>query len=267
MLNFKSLKYSKAVFQRVMLGLCMLSAITVPVFANNIKDQLNGLTLHSTRVVYPQDEKGGVTYTLTNNTPSAYLLQVRILPWDNDVAEHSEDKQGADEDENKTAFIALPPLQRFEAGETLTLRIRQKHNVLVQDRESIALLELTAIPAQSSETKKDNDGLVMAIQNNLKLFYRPTGLPVHSLEKIEQQLQFQKTQTGITIKNPTPFFITFNALSVGKTDLDLSQQRMIPPFGEQSWVMDADQANDVHWQLITDNGGSGEKATRQLTSK
>ncbi|HHR6031453.1 TPA: fimbrial biogenesis chaperone, partial [Providencia alcalifaciens] len=131
------------------------------------------------RVIYPQDAKNGVTYTLTNNTTIPYLLQARLLPWEGNASSQTERENTETADDNLTAFIALPPLQRFEPGETLTLRILQKHHLLTQDKESIAQLSLTAIPAQSKETA-EGAHMVLAVQNNLKLFYRPAGLPEHN---------------------------------------------------------------------------------------
>ncbi|MEI9747939.1 fimbrial biogenesis chaperone [Moellerella wisconsensis] len=246
--------------------IALLAALFAPAaLANNLQDQINGLTLHSTRLVYPHDAKNGVTYTITNNTTRPYLLQARLLPWESDSSNQEANANVEIADENLTAFIALPPLKRFEPGETLTLHIRQKHNLLTQDKESIALLSLTAIPSQSKETGEGAQ-MILAVQNNLKLFYRPAGLPEHNLDNIAEQLQFQRTKNTLTLKNPTPFYVTLVSLSVGKKDLDLSSSRMVPPFGEMQWPLDTGHtANDIHWRLIEDDGGNDKMRTRQLS--
>lgn len=256
-----------SVWYRLVRGIALLAALFAPLaLANNIQDQINGLTLHSTRVVYPYDAKNGVTYTITNNTAIPYLLQARLLPWEENSSRKAENNNAEPVDDNLTAFIALPPLQRFEPGETLTLRILQKHNLLTQDKESIALLSLTAIPAQSKDTAEGAQ-MILAVQNNLKLFYRPVGLPEHNLDNIAEQLQFKRTQNTLTLKNPTPFYVTLASLSVGKTDLNLSPSRMVPPFGEVQWPLDASHvANDIHWQLMEDDGGTGQMRIRQLSA-
>nr|WP_282551858.1 molecular chaperone [Providencia rustigianii] len=211
--NINLLKIKKPVLYRLVSGVALLTALfTQPAWANNLQDQINGLTLHSTRVIYPHDAKNGVTYTLTNNTAIPYLLQARLLPWE---GSSSSKTTGDTADANLTAFIALPPLQRFEPGETLTLRILQKHNLLTQDKESIAQLSLTAIPAQSKDAAEGAQ-MILAVQNNLKLFYRPAGLPEHNLDNIAEQLQFQRTKNTLTLKNPTPFYVTLASLSVGE---------------------------------------------------
>lgn len=252
---------------RLVSGIALLAALFArPVAANNIQDQINGLTLHSTRIVYPHDAKNGVTYTITNNTAIPYLLQARLLPREGDSSGETVDNNTGTAESNLTAFIALPPLQRFEPGETLTLRIRQKHHVLPQDKESIAMLSLTAIPAQSKDSAEGAQ-MILAVQNNLKLFYRPAGLPEHNPDNIAGQLQFRRTENTLILKNPTPFYVTLASLSVGKNDLNLSPSRMVPPFGEVQWPLDASHAaNDIHWQLIEDDGGTGKMRTRQLSA-
>ncbi|WP_369308791.1 molecular chaperone [Providencia rettgeri] len=265
--NSNLLKIKKSVLYRLVSGGALLMALfSQPALANNIQDQINGLTLHSTRIVYPHDAKNGVTYTITNNTTMPYLLQARLLPWKGNSSNQETNANTDSVGEDQTAFIALPPLQRFEPGETLTLRILQKHNLLTQDKESIALLSLTAIPAQSKEAAEGAQ-MVLAVQNNLKLFYRPAGLPEHNLDNIAEQLQFQRTKNTLTLKNPTPFYVTLASLSVGKNALNLSSSRMIPPFGEAQWSLDASHvANDIHWQLMEDDGGTDKMRTRRLSA-
>ncbi|UNH24760.1 fimbrial biogenesis chaperone [Moellerella wisconsensis] len=267
MLRINVLKSKNTIFSRLTRGISLLVVLFVqPVWANNIQDQINGLTLHSTRIIYPHDAKNGVTYTITNNTAIPYLLQARLLPWEDQSSNQGMPANVETTDDNLIAFIALPPLQRFEPGETLTLRIRQKHHLLTQDKESIAQLSLTAIPAQSKETA-EGAHMVLAVQNNLKLFYRPAGLPEHNFDNIAEQLQFQRTQNTLTLKNPTPFYVTLASLSVGKNDLDLSPSRMVPPFSEREWTLDTSHvANDIHWRFIDDDGGNDKMRTRQLSA-
>lgn len=264
--NIKLLKIKKPALYRLIGGIALLASLFQTAWGNNIQDQINGLTLHSTRIIYPHDAKNGVTYTITNNTAIPYLLQARLLPWEGNSSSKTANDNPEVADENLTAFIALPPLQRFEPGETLTLRIRQKHNLLAQDKESIAQLSLTAIPAQSKEAAEGAQ-MILAVQNNLKLFYRPAGLPEHHLDNIAEQLQFQRTKNTLTLKNPTPFYVTLASLSVGKNALNLSSSRMIPPFGEAQWPLDASHmGSDIHWQLMEDDSGTDKMRTRQLSA-
>lgn len=254
----------------IMAGLAiLLTMLTFPLLANTANP--NGITLNTTRVIYPHDAKNGITYTVTNNTTSAYLLQARVVPWVTKPAtenhEESNQEAHADESESSGTFIVLPPLQRFEPGETLTLRIRQKHNLLMQDRETLEVLSLTAIPAQANPKSTENTEsgqLSLALANNLKLFYRPAGIPEYNIENVEKQLQFSRSKTELIVKNPTPFYVTFSSLQMGKTDVNFGDDRMISPFSEQRWPLNGNHDNNVRWQLINDQGGTHEANSRQL---
>lgn len=56
--------------------LFVLSVSTAPFFATagNIASAQDGITLSTTRVIYPGDARNGITYTLTNNTLRPFLL-------------------------------------------------------------------------------------------------------------------------------------------------------------------------------------------------
>ncbi|MBS2064903.1 fimbrial biogenesis chaperone, partial [Klebsiella pneumoniae] len=96
--------------------------------------------------------------------------------------------------------------------------IRLTQNVLPQDRESVFTLALNAIPAQTETGEQTR--LVISTQNNLKLFYRPAGLPAADETTLAEQPVFRRSGNTLTVKNPSPFYITFSSLSAGNTDID-----------------------------------------------
>ncbi|MCS5992143.1 molecular chaperone [Klebsiella variicola subsp. variicola] len=198
-------------------------------YGANITDK-HGITLQSIRVVYPGQAKKGITFTVTNNTPQPYLLQSRIVPWETESTD-ARLAQDSHAEPSEVPFIVLPPLQRFEPAEVLTLRILLTRHTLPTDRESVFVLSLKAIPGQPSSTEAAQ--LLLAMQNNLKLFYRPEGLPEYSTEQFAGQLRFQHKGAQLRVINPTPYYVTFRSLSVGAQSVDsgaLSQ--WVPPFGE-----------------------------------
>ncbi|MEG0279823.1 MAG: molecular chaperone [Morganella sp. (in: enterobacteria)] len=241
--------------------LSVLSVIAVPFFAaaGNIASGQNGITLNTTRVIYPGDARNGITYTLTNNTPRPFLLQSRVISRD------TAKQQNSDENTEQTPFIVLPPLTRFEPDTALTLRIRLTKNTLPRDRESVFTLALNAIPAQQNSDELQTS-LVMSTQNNLKLFYRPSGLPPADIEYIEKHIEFRRSNNGLMVKNLTPFYITFNTLFIGKTEIESGNNRMIAPFSEHEWPLQPGISGDIRWQLITDDGSAGKTISSPLTS-
>lgn len=253
------------------ISLCLvLGSLSFSALANTPQQGMTGITLHSTRVIYPSTASNGVNYQLTNNTPTSYLLQAQILPWQPTTIEADRKQQSAVTGAvfpHRNAFIALPPLQRIDPGDTVTLLIRLKQADLPPaDRESMMLLALTAIPAEKSEKTSTNQQMVIAIQNNVKLFYRPESLPQFDEESINDQLQFFRTSTGIGVKNPSAFYITFDSLKVNDRQVDLGSSRMLPPYAEQHWPADLEMPpQKIEWRVIDDKGGvSGKTYQKQL---
>ncbi|MEM8325524.1 molecular chaperone, partial [Morganella morganii] len=163
-----------------------------------------GITFSSMRVIYPESETGGISYRVTNNTGNLYLLQSRVIP---------AGEGGADG--GRVPFIVIPPLTRFEPGESVTLLIRKSGSITQTDRESLWRLALKTIPAQSEPGKSGEtagSSLVLAMQNNLKLLYRPTALPAMTAEARAGQLKFSVQDGMLTVTNLGPYHVTFSEL-------------------------------------------------------
>ena len=47
--------------------------------ADAVSTPRKGITLQSTRVIYPADKKKGITFTLKNDTRVPYLIQSRVV--------------------------------------------------------------------------------------------------------------------------------------------------------------------------------------------
>ncbi len=234
----------------------------------------SGITLHGTRVIFPESATGGVSYDLTNNTDELFLLQARVSPYLVTTADDAADstKVNAETDTDtttqadviKTPIVVLPPLQRFEPREKVTLRIRlaDEDNALPTDRESVFALELKAIPGQfkpdaptDSTEKADGVTLQFAVQNNLKLFYRPTGLPALTAQQVSEKLQFRLQGDTLTVNNPTAYYVTFSQITLGKAVLpETDLGPMVPPFSTQHYPVPkgAASAKLVRWQTLND---------------
>lgn len=239
----------------------------------NTHSEPEGIVLDNTRVIYPGSAKAGITFSVTNRTPYVYLLQSRVLPWGS-----SEPGMGTSGDERppvavaeaerppSTPFIVLPPLARFAPEEKMTLRIRLIKNSLPTDRESIFSLSLKAIPSQHKPLSEGSEGgsqMVLALQNNLKLFYRPEGLTEMSAEQRSAALRFSLQGTQLTMNNPTPYYVTLGNVSVDGGQLELGQQRMLAPFTTASYRV-VKGATTVGWRLINDRGEQTPELTQPL---
>lgn len=237
-----------------------------------------GVVLESTRLIYPSKAKNGITFTVTNRTSHVYLLQSRVLPWvvSSSMVEASElinQKTAAEMKNDKsnevasTPFIVLPPLTRFAPEDEMTLRIQLTQNTLPTDRESVFMLALKAIPGQSSphaESESSGTKMVLALQNNLKLFYRPEGLAVMDSEERAKQLQFSRKGNQLTIHNPTPYYVTLSEVNIASIPVALEGKRMLAPFSSENYALSGSIGDQLNWLVVNDDGRKTSEQTQLL---
>lgn len=232
---------------RLMILLFSMFIISSPSYGTTGNNP-DGIKLQSTRVIYPGESHNGITFTVTNNTAKPFLLQSRVIPWQADEQDNVSGNQSGG-----VPFIVLPPLQRLEASDSLTLRIRLTRNTLPKDRESVFILSLKTIPGQEKNT--DSASLTLAMQNNLKLFYRPEGMPEYDVSEFAREIRFISQSGELKVINPTPYYLTFRSLSVGKYPVEKNAlSKMIPPFGEQRYPLSSGARGQVTWSLIDGEG-------------
>lgn len=230
---------------------CLCLSLNTPLHAQTTEEPA-GIAFYVLRVIYPAAEKGGVTLTAYNKTNTAYLMQSLIRPVDaatGDVDLHN--AQAA-----TMPLMVTPPLARLEANGELTLRIRRNDAPLPNDRESVFFISLKGIPAQTRPDANASAGrMVLAVVNNLKVFYRPEGLAKRAVADMADKLRFRREGNQLIAENPTPYWLTFSHLKVGGQVLDKAQLRlMVPPKGERRYTLPQSAAGAVVWQLIDEDG-------------
>lgn len=229
----------------VLMTLCLLAGATGLTLADDTPPP--GISFYALRVIYPAGEKQGVTLTAYNKSPAAYLMQSWIRPIDpatGDVDVHWQGKP-------VMPFIVTPPLSRIEANGELTLRIRRNDVPLPEDRESVFFISMKALPAQQPGAEQ----MVMTVVSNMKLFYRPKGLVKRAVADMAPKLTFSRKGRQLTAINPTPYWLTFSRLAVGRTALDKPALRlMVPPFGQQTYTLPSEATGKITWQLIDEDG-------------
>lgn len=236
-------------------GICLLALYAGGEKLLAATKEPTGISFYVMRVIYPQDARHGVSLTAYNKSPVSYLMQSRIYPVDLKTGGPDMTKSRAAE----IPFIATPPLARLDAKGELTLRIRRSDVPLPTDRESVFFISMKAIPAQvppEEQTDKEQR-MVLTVVSNLKLFYRPAGLNKRALidTDIASQLHFRREGNSLIAENPTPYWLTFSRLSLGAFNLDKSQLRlMVPPKGEQRYIVPEGVAGELSWTLIDEDG-------------
>lgn len=212
-------------------------------------EQLAGLSINQFRIVYAAAETKGITWSLTNKTSRAYLMQSWMRPVDFNTGLPA--AEGNSAPVATIPLLVTPPLKRVEPGEQLTLRIRLTDMSLPQDRESVFYLSVKGIPAVPDKASQTGGQLVVAVVNNMKLFYRPQGLPAGGVAKASEQLRFSLQGDALVVDNPTPFYLTFSQLKVGgKPQAAAELSRLVPPKGQQRYPVASNTRRDVEWQVI-----------------
>lgn len=201
-----------------------------------------GVVMGGTRIIYPQGQRE-VAFSVTNmekDTP--YLIQSWI--------------ENADSN-NKTTppFVVTPTLFRLDAEQKNTLRISYLGTPLPGDRESVFWLNVKNI----APTKKANSNkLQINVKSKFKLFFRPKGLKGNP-QLAWKQLTFTCHGNQLTVKNPTPYFVSFSRVAVGNREI--KEPGMVSPFAGQSWTAPS-CTGTISWQAINDFGGLTRLATQ-----
>ncbi|WP_387464751.1 molecular chaperone [Photorhabdus sp. RM323S] len=206
-----------------------------------------GVTIDATRIIYPADRHAATASLRNSSQEAVYLMQVAV---------------SADPAQKKAApFLVTPPLFRLEPGNQNQVRIIKTSQALPTDRESLFWFTAKAIPLSTESDKHSRQsisgGIQFALAHTIKLMYRPSGLPMGP-EQGFGALRFKPTAEGITVTNPSPYYITFASLKVGGQELMTQQQKanMVSPFSVLSFPLKGvHYPAKVSWKVINDLGG------------
>ena len=203
------------------------------------------IMIEGSRVVVKHSQKEA---TLPIKNTSKY--PVIIQSWVDDGS-----PDGTPEKAANSPIIAIPTIFRLNENEIKYIRLVNKLTPHPTDRELLYwlnLYEVTPIP----ENEKDNTNVVnVAVRLQIKLFYRPDDLKA-TISEISDQIQFiqDKGSSRVTINNPTPFYVTFSKLQVGKTGEQLPIM-LLKPFSEQyTEIKQNSSGNKMEYSLIDDSG-------------
>ncbi len=199
-----------------------------------------GISLGSTRVIYPAESKGESLSVLNSSTVKRYLIQSWV-----------ENESG-----NKTTdIIVTPPLYNSAPGSQNQLKIIATRPVGRPDREQLYYLNVKSIPAIDRKEMEGKNALLVTVNTKIKLFVRPKGLSL-SFGEAAEKLQFYAEKNHLIAENPTPYYLTLtNIRAGGKPVTNL----MIAPFSRMAIAPEA--AAGVTYSVINDFGGQSEDIT------
>lgn len=254
---------------RVVPALSLCVALTSCVVPETVCAASTGLRFYPMQLKYSAaDNKGGVTMNVTNNTGGNFLLKGNVVAMDSDTGLFGPD------DAPLPPFVILPPLARLEAGGQYSFRIRQVGGGLPKDRESACIVSVTAIPATnepvvplrrapggehaaSAEVPASgrtvvNKGpqLQIALRMNMRLFYRPEGIPERDDAVIAGQLRFRAQGDELVVDNPTPYFVHLSEVRLnGKKVKPDVMQGYVRPKDSRQFVPGVPVKGVVEWHF------------------
>lgn len=231
-----------------------------------------GFGLNLSRVVVMGDAKGGTTAVALNNSDNVYLVQSRVYPADGLTGFPAAlNAPGT----RTPPFLVTPPLRRLGPQSRLPLRIMvTPDNGLPQDRESLFFLSAKAIPSvpppDKTQGKAASPRVILALQQYVKLYYRPAGLKPHAIYDgdVAPKLSVSLSGGKLQVTNPTPYHIAFGLLTVNGKSVEQKTLRLLtPPKGTQRYPLPAGTGHSgdrVVWQVIDEFGLVTAKQTQTL---
>ena len=192
-----------------------------------------GVMASRTRVIYDEGQNQR-SLMLANINPYPVVVQT----WVND----GEDQQAPEK--STSPMIALPSVFRMQPGAVQGLRIIYNGDQLPKDRESVFWLNLYEIAPTSTPTPAPQAAVALAMNTQMKIFYRPKNLP-STAEDMPKVLTFTLEQQGeqwvLVLRNPTPYHASMASLRLVDNDKQMAVPQtldmMAPPYGEKRYRM------------------------------
>ena len=216
-----------------------------------------GMQIGATRVIYPATQNE-VLLSIENNSSDPELL---VQAWVDNI-----------NDKGKAPFIVTPPLFKLDSNQSSMVHFiytGENSASLPVDRESVFWANIKSIAATPASLENESK-LQLAARTRIKLFYRPAGLSSNDARQAWRKLTFSRHGKLLKVKNPTPFYITLQALSVdgqavsAPKDTLSALSMMISPFGEKDYSLGREAGTSVSWQAINDFGTQTEWAKSVL---
>ncbi|MBJ9256179.1 fimbria/pilus periplasmic chaperone [Citrobacter amalonaticus] len=210
----------------------LLSAMILPAHA--------GIIIYGTRVIYPAEKKE-VVVQLMNEGSSASLVQAWVDDGDTSLPP----------EKIHVPFMLTPPVVRVPASSGQQLKIKKVANVLPENRESLFYLNVLDIPPNNAESTGKNM-LKFAMQNRIKLIWRPKGISAVSEDSF-RQLGLSATGRTLALKNDTANWITVADINAGTVKIN-DKALLLEPFSTQTINTTSAVERQYELTIIDDSG-------------
>lgn len=203
------------------------------------------LVLDQNRVIFPESKAQVSVVKVENPTQADYLMQSWV-----------EDKNGKPQED----IFVEPPLAKIKANHKVALRLTTiNHQLAKQNEEQLYWLNVKEIPRL--EDASGGPRLAIVMRTRIKVLYRPDAVGA-KMEKAYTRLEWKKTVNGVTVHNPTPYYITFNKVWAGNDESRSIDVDMIAPHADLLIKSSAAaRAGQIHFSIINDFGDTSETVT------
>ena len=198
------------------------------------------VTVGATRLIYDgASNEANLTVSNRDDT-SPYLVQSWVSHF------------GSGNEESVDNFIVTPPLFRLDADKENILRIIFTGGPEVpQDRESLFLMNVKAIPAMSDDQKGKNV-LQIALKTTIKLFYRPAGLK-GSLKDAVAQVNWKAQVGALAVNNASKLHVVVSELKLNGLPITQAPD-VLRPGEARELPIQAKAGDEVQLSYIDDYG-------------
>lgn len=210
----------------------LLIASTHPVHA--------GIVIYGTRVIYPAEKKE-VLVQLMNQGVRSSLVQSWIDDGDTSLPP----------EKIHVPFMLTPPVAKIAADSGQQLKIKKMPNMLPNNKESLFYLNVLDIPPNNPDSTGKNV-LKFAMQNRIKLFYRPKGIaPVN--RGTFQKLSMKRSGSIYSIKNDAANWVTVTEVKANNVKIN-NESIMLAPLSSTGVALKSANANQYKMTIIDDHG-------------
>ncbi|HEJ9413376.1 TPA: molecular chaperone [Proteus mirabilis] len=194
-----------------------------------------GISVGGTRFVYDDNLREISIPIMNTDKEKPYLIQSWVSAYQGD---------------EKTPFIATPPLFRIEPDSSGTARISYTGAPLASNQEVVYWLNIKSIPPME---KSPENQLQLVINSQFKLFLR-----AHDIEPLDfDKVKLSKQNRGLVINNDTPYHLTIKHILVGDKRYPFND--FVNPHQEVVLLKENHIQQKVTVQFINDYGATVDK--------
>ena len=203
------------------------------------------LTLNVSRVVY-NEKDGDAQLSVNNDENRTYLIQSWL-----DAGDPVNVKKAL-------PFVVTPPLFRLDGNSDNVIRVVYLGTGLPTDKESLFWLNVKGIPGLNDAEKKFENRMVLAVDNRIKVFFRPASLNGNASDAMKN-LSWTRNGNRITVENKQPYHVVLNKITAGSEDITVSvldNNSLITPFGQKTFTLKhaPAQGETIAWTAVNDFG-------------